>query len=190
VPQGGRDPKARIPPDLGSDRLDEGHEASTLNRMGSLLDAGDVGKRLQHAIEGLDAHFGLAELPTSEAEDDADDVSVLQEPARALDLHLEVVVVGSRPELDFLELDGVLVLPGFFAGLLALVTLLAPVHHAYDRRPGLRGHLHQVEFRLGGPLLGRLEGDDADLLTVLGDQADGADADVFVDSWIVDDSFS
>jgi hypothetical protein len=43
---------------------------------------------------------------------------------------------------------------------------------------------------LGGHLAGFVEGDDADLFSVGVDEADGADADLLVHSWLFDRALS
>ena len=63
-----------------------------------------------------------------------------------------------------------------------LVAELAVVHDLADRRPFVGGDLDQVEAGLAGHLQGLGGRDDAELLAVGADQADGADADLFVDA--------
>ena len=63
-------------------------------------------------------------------------------------LELVVVLVDFRPELDFLDLDDLLVLLRFARALLLLALVLAEIHDAADRRNGGRRDLDQVESLL------------------------------------------
>ena len=86
---------------------------------------------------------------------------------------LRLVVLGGdlRPELDLLDLDLRLVLPGELGLLLLLVPVLAVVHDSGDRWIRLRGDLDEVEI-LGVRVLAcvvRLL--DPDLASVLVDES-------------------
>ena len=70
----------------------------------------------------------------------------------------------------------------FWCGLLGLGVLeLAVVHDLADGRPLLVGHLDQVQAGLAGHLQGLGRRDDAVLLALGPDQADGTDPDLLVD---------
>jgi hypothetical protein len=82
------------------------------------------------------------------------------------------------------------VLPGLFFLLLLLVTITPVVHELHHRRAGLLGDLHHVQLGFGGHLSGFVQGDDSDLLSLGVDEADGADADLFVYAWLFDEVLS
>ena len=56
------------------------------------------------------------------------------------------------------------------------------VHHLDHGWPGVGCNLNQVQPRFFRPFPGLLDADDADLLSVLGNKANGADPDLVVDS--------
>ena len=61
--------------------------------------------------------------------------------------HLDVIVVGidAWTHLDFLDVEGLLLLAGFGPLLLFLVFEFAVIEDFADRRLGGRGHLHQIK---------------------------------------------
>ena len=67
----------------------------------------------------------MRHLAAAEAQRDLDLVAFLEEAPHGLHLDLVVVVVDARAELDFLDLDGLLLLAGL-GGLLLLVELNLP----------------------------------------------------------------
>src|SRR3954453_8520198 len=72
-------------------------------------------------------------------------VPVREEALDVLLLELVVVPVHLRPELDFLDLDDLLVLLRGARPFLLLVLIAPEVHDPADRRNGRRGYLDQVE---------------------------------------------
>src|SRR6185369_14140464 len=89
---------------------------------------------------------------------------------------------GHRPNAQLLDLDLVLIAAARLLLLLLLVLVLPEVHDAAHRGPLVRGDLDEVELLVQrqGEGVGRLH--DAELLVVLVDDADLADADVVVDA--------
>jgi hypothetical protein len=85
-------------------------------------------------------------------------------------------------EADLLELGG---LRFGFAGLVLLGLLvleLAEVHDATNGGTDIRGHFHKVEAELAGAGKRLGGGRFADLVVVLVDEQDGAEADLLVDA--------
>ncbi len=72
-------------------------------------------------------------------------VSILKESLDMPDLGLEIVVVGLRTNLDFLDLHYGLAFLGLLLLFLRLVLELAVVHHTTDRRIGRSGDFHQIK---------------------------------------------
>ena len=120
-------------------------------------------------------HFAAAE-----PERDFDLVAFLEEPLHRAHLHLVVVVVDHRAELDLLDLDDLLLLAGFGLLLLLLEPILAVIQDLADRRRGVGRNLDQIEPGLLG--LGQCvcDGDSSEVCTVGADQVNLFDADVLV----------
>src|SRR5436305_4596297 len=125
-------------------------------------------------------------LPAAEHDRHLDLRALVEE---ALDVGLlGVVVVDSDlgPELDLLDVDRGLVLPGELRLLLLLVPVLPVVHDPGDRRIRLGRDLHEVEV-LRVCVLERLLGLlDPDLASVLVDQTDPRDPYRVVDPRLLD----
>jgi hypothetical protein len=92
------------------------------------------------------------------------------------------VLVHLRTELDFLDLDDLLVALGFASPLLLLILILAVVHDPADWRHGGRRDLDQIEAFLSGKdeSLGRRH--DAQLLPRVVDYADFTNSNALVDA--------
>jgi hypothetical protein len=123
------------------------------------------------------------------AEHDRDlDLRALVEEALDVAL-LRVVVVNAdlRPELDLLDVDGDLVLPRELGLLLLLVAVLPVIHHPRDRWIRLGRHLDEVEVLVLRVPDCLRRGLDAELRSVLVDEADPRGADLTVDPRVVDD---
>jgi hypothetical protein len=151
-----------------------------------MLHGGDVLRGLQHTVHGFVAHFGAPELPTAKAHDHVHGVSFFQEAPCVFQFDIEVVVVGSRPELNLLHLHGVRLLPGLLLLLLLLVAVAPVVQELDHGRAGLGGDLHKVEAPLGSDVAGFVQADDANLVAVRADETNWADADLVVYAGVVD----
>src|SRR5690606_6187377 len=139
-----RNPSTHRPP-LGSAPRGQDHRHVPALEERLRLDAADILQGLGHADQHVPPDLRVGHLPSAEHHGRLDLVALLKEAARVADLELEVVLVDAGPELDFLDLDLVLLLPRLagLAGLLVLV--LAVVHDPDHRRPRVRRHLHQIE---------------------------------------------
>src|SRR5262249_22563970 len=95
---------------------------------------------------------------------------------------LGVVVVDSDlgPELDLLDVDLRLVLPGELGLLFLLVAVLAVIHDPRDRRIRLLGHDDEVEVVIPGVVERLVFGLDPQLRAVLADQPDAGRANVLI----------
>src|SRR5690606_41089752 len=133
-----------------------------------------------HADQHVPPDLRVGHLPSAEHHGRLDLVALLKEAARVADLELEVVLVDAGPELDFLDLDLVLLLPRLagLAGLLVLV--LAVVHDPDHRRPRVRRHLHQIETLALGDGERFVNRHDAELDAIGTDDPDRADPDLSV----------
>jgi hypothetical protein len=156
------------------------HVAAVLLR-GELHVAG-LGHVLGHPLQQPVPQLGPGLLTTTEHDRDLHLVPGLEEALDVALLGLVVVVVDLRPELLLLDLDVGLVPPSLARLHRRLVLELAVVHELDDRRPGVGGHLDQVQVGLLGQPEGVLDADDAHLLAVGSDQPDLGNADAVVDA--------
>src|SRR6185436_7071949 len=85
-------------------------------------------------LQDAPADFRVRHLAPAEKDRRLDLVAVLEKALDVLLLELVVVLVALGPELDLLDLDHLLVLPGLARALLLLVLVLAEVHDPADRR--------------------------------------------------------
>ena len=122
----------------------------------------------------------------SRPEHDRDlDLGSLAEKAHDVPL-LGLVVVDPdlRSELDLLDVDLLLVLPGLFGALVLFVAVLRVVHDPRDGGIRTGRDLDEVEALAERVLQRFLRREDPDLSTVLVDQADALGADLLVDSLV------
>ena len=109
-------------------------------------------------------------------------VAVSEEALDVLLLELIVVLVDLGPELDFFDVDDLLVLLRFARPLLFLVLILAEIHDPADGRHGGGRNLHQVQPLLLRDGEGLRRRHDAQLLPVIVDDPNFPYADAFVDA--------
>ena len=111
----------------------------------STLVAASMSVRMRSST--LHADVLVRHLAAAEAQRDLDLVALLDERLHGAHLHLIVVLVDVRADLDLLDLDDFLLLLGFVLLLLLLVFELAEVEDLHHRRLGVRADLQQVEAR-------------------------------------------
>src|SRR5207237_8738165 len=105
---------------------------------------------LAPALEDPPPDLGMRHLAPAEEDRCLDLVPIGQEALDVLLLELVIVLVDLRPELDFLDLDDLLVLFGRALPLLFMVLVAPEIHDAADRRRRRCRNLHEVQ-----PLLPR-----------------------------------
>src|SRR5262249_45273168 len=110
-----------------------------------LLDLGELGRVVLDAIEELIAQLLVRHLAAAEAQRDLDLVTFLEEALHRAHLHVVIVVVDHRPELDLLDLDHLLFLAGFRRLLLRLVFVFAVIENFADGRGCIAGNLYEFE---------------------------------------------
>src|SRR5450756_2095144 len=132
----------------------------------------------------------MRHFPSAEEDRRLDLVAVGQEALDVVLLELEIVLVHLRPELDFLDLDDLLVLSGFAGALLLLVLVLAEIHDAADRRLRHRRDLDQVQTLLASNGQRLLRRHDAQLLGGVIDDTNFPHPDPFIDPRAVVTSWS
>ena len=127
------------------------------------------------------AAVGMGQLPPAKAHRDLEFVALVEELCRGTDLRLDIVVVDLRRDSDLLPDDGLLLLLRVLRLLLQVVAVLPEVAHTRDRRLHVRRDLDEVV-----PVFLRLRerargGDDAQLLAVGAEKANGRNTDRLVD---------
>ena len=95
----------------------------------------------------------MTKLTPAETDDNLYFVSGIQKSVRMVELCLEIVVAYLAGKLNFLDLDDLLLLFGFFFALVALKAEFAVVHYAAYRRCSLRRNHNEIQLLLYGKLL-------------------------------------
>ena len=93
-------------------------------------------------------------------------------------LDAEIMRVDAGAELNLLHLVRVLMLLGFLVALVLLVAILAKINEPADGRCGVGGDLDEIHAFGTGQVDGVAEGEDAQLLPGLADDADFAGANL------------
>src|SRR5437762_308239 len=140
-----------------------------------------VAQFFDQPLENAPADLRVRHFAAAEEDRGLHLVAVFKKALDVLFLELVVVLVDFRPELDFLDLDDLLVPPRLAGPLLLLVLILAEIHDPADWRGRRRGDFHEVEPLLPGDGKRLRRRHDAELLSGVVDDADFADADTFVD---------
>jgi hypothetical protein len=91
------------------------------------------------------------------------------------------VDVDVRAHLDFLDLDGLLLLPRLGSFLLRLELVLAVVEDLDDGRARSGGYLYEIEAGILGQLARLVDIDDATVLTIVVNKLNLRDSDLVVD---------
>src|SRR6478672_2549606 len=102
----------------------------------------DLGERAGvhlHALEQFVAELLVRHLATAEAKGDFHLVALFEEPLHGAHLHIVIVVVDHRPELDLLNLDDFLFFAGFRRLLLRLKFVFAVIQDLADGRRRVGG---------------------------------------------------
>ena len=87
----------------------------------------------------------MRHFAATEAQGDLDLVAFLEEALHGLHLDLVIVIVDAGTQLDFLDLDGLLLLARLGGLLLLEEAVFAVVEDLADGRGGVRRDLHEVE---------------------------------------------
>src|SRR5690606_9565306 len=130
-------------------RGDQHHHLPALGA-GPLLDDDVLAQVLLDPLRLRQAEFLVAHLTATEADGDLHLVPLLQEATHVAQLDLVVAFVRGRAELDFLDLDLLLLLLRRVGLLLLLEAVLAVVHDAADGRVGVGLDLDQIQTGLLG----------------------------------------
>jgi len=116
------------------------------------------------------------------AQRNLDLVAFFEEPLHRAHLHIVIVIVDHRAELDLLDFDGLLPLAGFGGFLLCRILVLPVVHNFADGRADIRRDLDQIHagFLSHADCHNCLDG--AFVVTGRVDQLDLRIADIIIDA--------
>jgi len=159
-------------------RREDHHNSSPLH-LRRLLELGEFFQLLRESLDEFVAFVDVGVFAA--AEDDAEDHLVLlgQEFFGAVDLGHQVVVADLRAHAEFFVLAVVRV--AFVLPLLLLVLEFAVIHDAANGRLLLGRDFNEVEADFAGTRKGVDGFEDTENFTFMSDDADGRDADLFVD---------
>ena len=121
---------------------------------------------LTHTLEHLRTKFLVRHLTAAETQSDLHLVTSLDELADILHFDLIVVFINVRTELDFLNVDNLLLLAGFVGAFLGLILEFTEIQDLANRRVNIRLYFNEVETDLISTLNGFINRDDAELFAI------------------------
>src|SRR5215471_15103810 len=175
---GGRRECGKAPP--LARRQNHDHLAAFESRF--LLDFGDLRRIAFHPVEQLVAEILVRHFPAAKTKRDLNLVAFFEEPLDRAHLHVIVVIVDHRPQLDFFDLDDLLLLARLGRLLLRLILVLAEVENLADRRDRIWGDLYKIKPGLLRHGQSGVDFCDALVGAVFVDELNLADADLLVDA--------
>ena len=104
----------------------------------------------------------MRDLAATKAQRDLAFVTVIQEALDVAHLDVVVTIIGTGTELDFLDLDDLLLGLRFGSLLLLLVLELTVVHQTAHRRHSRGGNFNQVNVNLTGHAQGISQAHDTE----------------------------
>jgi len=143
---------------------------------------GHVGAVLQNVFEHGSAGLGVNDFTAAKTHDQSNFVALFQEAPDVAQLEVQVVIIGLRSKLDFFHFDRGGVLASLL-GLLGLLVLeLSVVHDAANGRHRLGRDLDEIEAFLLCHAKRFVRRQDAELSTIVGDDADLGHTNAPIDS--------
>src|SRR5690625_3228844 len=133
-------------------------------------------------LQQVASDFLMRHFAPTETEGDLDLVAALEKARHVPHLHVVIMRVDVRSELDLLDLDHLLISSGFGGPFLGLVFVLSEIHDRADGRIGIWRDLDQVEaYAFGHPdRVARIHG--AVILALMIDEPDLGAANCPVDA--------
>jgi len=162
----------------------ENHDHVSTIEKRLLLDRAELLHVVREPYEEIPAAFRMQRLAPPEHDRDLDLGSLAQKAHDVPLLGLVVMNPDLRSELDLLDLNLELMLPGLLGALLLLVAVLRVIHHPRDGRIRAGRNLDEVEALAERELERLLRGEDPDLLALVVHQADALRTDLLVDSLV------
>src|SRR5258705_11210724 len=158
------------------------HDLLAAFEAGVLLHLGKIRRIVLDPVEQPVAELLVRQLATTEAQGDLDLVAFLKEALHRAHLHVIVMVVDHRSELDLLDLDHFLFLAGFGRFLLRLVFIFTEIKKFADGRNGIGCYLDEIKPGFLGSLHSKPRFDSAMVVAGLVDQLHFAVSDLLVDT--------
>ena len=143
------------------------HDHLAAFEFGLRFDLGDLVGFGLHALQKLYAKLLMRHLAPAEAERDLDLVTMFEKAPHVAHLHVIVVGVDVGAHLDFLHIEGLLLLARLGRLFLRLILVFSKVQNLADGRFGVRRDLDKIKTRLVGYLPGRLDRDGAMVLAFI-----------------------
>ena len=112
------------------------------------LNAGGFFHFLTHTLEHLRAKFLMSHLTSTKTQGDLDLVTSFNELADIFHFDLIVVFINIRTELDFLDVDNLLLFAGFVGAFLGLILEFTEIQNLAYRRINIRLDFNEVETDL------------------------------------------
>src|SRR5882757_8735240 len=113
-----------------------------------LLDLGELGDVGLDLVQELGADLLVRHFAAAVAQGDLDLVAFLEEPLHRAHLHVVIVIVDHRTQLDLLDLDDLLLLARLGGFLLCRILELPVVHNLANGRIVVRRNLDEIHARL------------------------------------------
>lgn len=152
--------------------------ASFGHRLG--FDFGQFGGVFAHPLQEIVAKLLMRHLAPAKAKGDLYFVAFFEEARHRAHLDLVIVLVDAGPELDFLDLNRLLLFARFGGFLLLLEAILPVIHHLGDGWVVVRRNFDKIEPGVAGDCQGFYDGNGAAVGSGRIDQLNFADTDVFV----------
>ena len=142
------------------------HDHLTAFHFGHGFNPGAFFHFLADTLEDLSSEFLVGHLAAAEPQGHLDLVTGIDEFADILHLHLVVMLINIGTELDFLDVDNLLLFAGFIGTFLGFVFEFAVIQDLADGRVNIRLNFNQIETDLISTANGIIHGDDTELLTI------------------------
>lgn len=144
-----------------------------------LASLADIGS---DSVKQFETKLLVRHLTATEAKRDFDLVALFEELHHRAHLHVVIVGIGSRTELDFLDLDDFLFLARFGFAFLGFVFELSEIHDLADGRLGVRRNLDQIETGFFGHCHCAGGCHHTNILSVCPNETDFRGTDAFIDT--------
>src|SRR3984893_9272138 len=144
------------------------------------FDLGDAPGLGFHPLEQPESQILMRHLAAAEAQSDFHLVALLEKPADGFHLDAVIMVVDSRTQLDLLDLDNLLLFPGFRRFFLLQEAEFAIIEDLADRGIGRGNDFDKIKSRFIGRLLGLNNLHDTTVLAFGIDQLNFASVDFTV----------
>ena len=151
-------------------------------QLGHAFDFASLADIAGNPVQQLKTQLLVRHFAATEAQGHLDLVALAKEFQHRAHLDLIIMLIRAGTELDFLDLDDLLLFAGLSLTLLRLIFEFAKVHDLTDRRLGIRRDLDQIKPGFFGKAHSAGRGDNTDVLAVGSDQSDFRGPDPIIDA--------